>query len=91
MVRPRLKSTSLRKVFVRAPSGVRVHYRRGRQQKPKCRLCNDFLKGVPHGTNAQIRKHSKTEKRPSRMFGGNLCSKCMRKTLVERARTMING
>ena len=91
MVRPSLRTRALRRVYVKAPSGVRLHFKTRRQAKTKCRLCDTILSGVPHGTHNKIRKNSKTQKRPSRPFGGNLCSKCTRKELVNRARMMING
>ena len=91
MVRPGLRSRSLRRVYVKAPKGARLHHKYHLQAKATCRMCGVVLKGMKHGTNAQISKLSKSHKRPSRPFGGNLCSSCMRKTLVERAMVIRNG
>ena len=34
--------------------------------------------GTPRDIPAKIKKLAKTEKRPERPYGGNLCSKCTR-------------
>ncbi|HLC86124.1 MAG TPA: 50S ribosomal protein L34e [Candidatus Nanoarchaeia archaeon] len=91
MPKPQHKSRTLNRIYVRAPKGVRIHYREKKQAKPKCRICGDVLKGVAHGVKTQIRKLSKTKKAPSRPYAGNLCSKCMRSVLLEKAQVMRNG
>jgi len=91
MVRPGLRSRTQKRIYVKAPKGVRIHYRKRNQTKQTCKLCGDVLKGTVHGTSLQKRKFSKSEKKPSRMFGGELCSKCARNTLIQRARVIRNG
>jgi|GEM_PF-5262135 len=49
----------------------------------KCAICKKPLQGV---SRKNLRKLSISEKRPSRMFGGNLCSSCTREKLKERIR-----
>ena len=69
MVEGRRKSRTLRGVHVRTPSGKSVIHYRDRKTKPAvCASCKKVLKG----------------KKPSRPYGGNLCSACMRKTLVKK-------
>jgi len=77
----------MRKVFVRAPgSKTTVHYRKRKPKPAKCGNCGDALKGIPRERPYKMMDLPKSSKRPSRPFGGILCSKCMRATIVEKAR-----
>ncbi len=91
MVKPGLRSRTFRRVFVKATKGARIHYKNRKETKAKCRLCDKALLGVSQGTRYQMNKTSKSMRVPSRMFGGNLCSKCSRQTLVQRAMVIRNG
>jgi len=52
--------------------------------KKSCNNCGTMLHGMPHGlTMTKSRSLSKSQKRPSVMFAGELCSKCRRKVLDE--------
>mgnify|MGYP001580841852 CR=1 FL=1 len=64
---------------------------KGKTSKRTCGLCGHELHGVPHGkTVVQVSKLSKTEKRPSTIFGGVLCTKC-RTLVVEDAAKIKTG
>ncbi|MBS3167826.1 50S ribosomal protein L34e [Candidatus Woesearchaeota archaeon] len=90
MVQPRFRSRSLRRVHRRTPTGDNViHYERRKPGKPQCRDCGKYLIGVARGIVAQIKKLSKTQKRPERPYGGVLCSGCMRKVMVQKAKGMV--
>ncbi len=80
MPRRKDRSTSVRKLKRRVPSGESREYYRRRKAKPKasCALCGSSLRGL--GTGA------KSKRRPSRKFGGNLCHRCQAKILVEAQR-----
>jgi len=82
MVKPRLRTRSLKRKKVRTPGdrGV-VHYRRKKPSSAKCAICKKPLHGVPRFNPSKIRKLAKTKRRPERPYGGNLCSSCMRKLL----------
>jgi len=83
----RHKSRSLRRVFVKTPGGRTVlHYRKRKPKNPKCRSCGAVLKGVPRERPYKMKKMTKSKKRPSRIYGGNLCSRCVRKKIIEKAR-----
>ncbi|MBS3122714.1 50S ribosomal protein L34e [Candidatus Woesearchaeota archaeon] len=79
MPAPRYRSRSLRRVFVRVPSGKSVlHYRKRKPSKPTCGSCGTILKGVPRERPFKMQNMPKTFKRPERPYGGVLCSKCTR-------------
>ena len=81
----RQKSRSLRRVFRRTPGGnVRLYYRKRKPKAAKCASCGAVLKGVPRERPSKMRNMAKTEKRPERPYGGVLCSKCMRKTIIKK-------
>ena len=73
----------LKRVAVRTPGNrVVYHYRKEKTSKHVCAICGRPLHGVPHGRRpSEVRKLSKTEKRPERIFGGVLCSDCARKVI----------
>ena len=80
MVEGKRKSRSLRRVKTVTPGGKTVlHYTRRAPQKAKCAICKGELHGLARELNSK--KLSKSQKTVARPFGGNLCSKCMRKTI----------
>ncbi|MBW2970885.1 50S ribosomal protein L34e [Candidatus Woesearchaeota archaeon] len=82
------RSRSLRRVVKKTPGGKRVmHYSRRKPAKPKCAECGALLAGIPRVRRAGLSKLSKTERRPSRPYGGVLCTKCTRKKMIARARS----
>ncbi|MCD4666366.1 50S ribosomal protein L34e [archaeon] len=81
------KSKTLRKVHVRTPgSKSKVAYKKRKPAKSKCSSCGETLKGVPRGRPYQLKKISKSKKRPERIYGGVLCSKCLKRKLIRGAR-----
>jgi ribosomal protein L34E len=62
----------MKKRFVKITKGVKKEYKRFKPKAQGCAICEIPLLGVPRDTS----KLSKTEKRPSIIFGGVLCSKC---------------
>ncbi|PIU22347.1 MAG: 50S ribosomal protein L34e [Candidatus Diapherotrites archaeon CG08_land_8_20_14_0_20_30_16] len=64
---------NLKKKFVRTVKSTKEYRFREKPKGAYCALCNKKLQGVPRG---DLRKLSKTEKRPSVLFGGILCSDC---------------
>ena len=82
MVSGKFKSRSLRRVKVKTPGGrVITHYRERKPEKSKCGVCKGGLSGVPREIPSKIGKLSKSQRRPSRYAGGNLCSKCSRQNI----------
>ena len=81
------KSGRFRKIFVRTPgSRTVVHFRERKPSKAVCGNCKKQLAGVPRERPAKFNKLPKTAKRPERPYGGNLCSKCTRVLIKNKAR-----
>jgi len=65
------KSRSKIQKFVKTPGGrTIVHYKGKKLSKSICAICGKMLAG----------------KRPERPHGGNLCSSCTRRKIIESAR-----
>jgi len=90
MVTLRYRSKRMRKVHTKLPGGKVVpHYSLRNVGKPQCRMCGVPLQGVVRGRVSQAGKFTKSERKPERPYGGVLCTKCMRKTMIERARKLV--
>jgi large subunit ribosomal protein L34e len=84
MVSGRHKSRTMRRVHVKVPGGAtKLHYKLRKPKPAKCSMCGDVLKGVARERPVKMRNLAKTKKRPERPYGGILCSKCMRKKIVD--------
>lgn len=86
MVAGKHKSRTLRKIFVKTPSKTTIKYKKSKPSKAKCGSCGAILKGVARARPTKMQNMSKSSKRPSRPYGGNLCSKCMRAKIIAKAR-----
>ena len=80
MAEAKTKSRTMRRVFVKLPSGRKpvIHFRKRKPMAAKCAVCGAVLNGVPRERPYKMRTMAKTKKRPERPFGGVLCSKCTR-------------
>jgi len=79
------RSRSMRRVFVKTPGGAtKLHYRQRKPSKAKCADCGKALQGTPHKKASKSKNLPKSKKRPSRPYGGVLCSACMRKVMREK-------
>ncbi|MDR1721666.1 MAG: 50S ribosomal protein L34e [Methanobrevibacter sp.] len=84
----RFRSRSYKRTFKKTPGGVTVlRYKKKKPSKHVCAECGQVLHGVPRGRPYEIRKLSKSKKRPNRPYGGQLCSKCARKIFKSEARS----
>jgi ribosomal protein L34E len=83
---PKRSERSKSKKFRRKASGkAKAVFVRRKTGKHHCPLCKRVLHGVAHGkTAAQVRKLSKTKRRPTGLFAGVLCGKC-RSLIAEEA------
>lgn len=81
------RSRTLRRVYVKTPGGEnKLHYKKRKPSKAVCGSCKNELKGVPRLRPNDLKKLSKTERRPQRPYGGVLCSSCMRKQIITNLR-----
>ncbi len=71
MSEKRFKSKSFKQVKKVTKTATVLHYRREKKGVPHCAICHAELNGIV--PNA---KGGKSRRTNSRIFGGNLCSKC---------------
>lgn len=77
------RTRSLRRVKVKTPGGrVKIHYRKRKPKKAHCAVCKNVLLGVPNQRPYKMRTMPKTSKRPERIYGGVLCSKCAKNKII---------
>lgn len=86
MPRPSRRSRTLRRVFRKVIKGVKLVYEKRKPKLSHCGNCDAVLKGIPRERPYKMRTMNKSQKRPERMFGGNLCSKCARREIIKRNR-----
>ncbi len=85
MVRKSIRSG--KRKLVKTPGG-KFYFKR-LADKPKyhhCATCDRKLPGMPRGTQVEIRKLKKSERTPSRPYGGQLCSPCLKRKLIRENR-----
>ena len=84
------RSRKKRIVKVKTPGGkTKIVYKRRKPSAAKCSGCRVVLKGVLKDLPYKVGKLSKTQRRPERPYGGVLCSKCMRKKILEKVRKNV--
>jgi large subunit ribosomal protein L34e len=78
---------SYRLVYVKVPGGrTVVQYKNKKPKTAKCAGCGAKLPGTLRERPYKMKNLSKSKKRPTRAYGGNLCSKCTRRKIIEEAR-----
>lgn len=82
----RHKSRTFRRVFTRLSNRTTLHYKRRKPDKARCGMCGNLLQGMLRELPGKMKSSQKTKKRPSRPYGGVLCSKCMRKMIKLKVR-----
>ncbi|MBI2597710.1 MAG: 50S ribosomal protein L34e [Candidatus Diapherotrites archaeon] len=89
---PTRHERSSEKKFVKLTAGkTKIKYFKGKPKKHHCALCQGMLFGVPHSHKIhELAKLSKTQKRPTVVFGGVLCSNCRKKVFEETAKVSQN-
>lgn len=77
----------MRKIKTKTPSGkIIIRKEKERPGIALCAMCKKPLRGVKRRIPSKIRKIAKTEKRPSRLYGGYLCANCTKELVRKRAR-----
>ncbi len=85
MPQPYKRSRSLRRLNIRVLGKSVMHYVERKPAKAKCSNCGMALKGVSRKRPTKMHKSPKTSKRPERPYS-NLCSRCTRTLIIEKAR-----
>ena len=87
MPRPGLRVKSLRKVKIKLPGGAFIiHYFKRRPSGAVCASCGKPLHGVPRKRDVDVRSLTKSQRKPERPYGGNLCPACSRQRIKSRLR-----
>lgn len=77
----------MKKIKVKTPSGrLTFHKRREKTNFLVCSKCGVILHGTPGGTRQQLKNLALSEKVPSRPYGSQLCSACVKNIFREKAR-----
>ena len=88
MVAGKHRSRSKRRVFVKTPSKTKMVYIDRKPSIGHCAQCGAKLHGMPRVRSSKL---TKSQRRPERPYGGQLCSKCSRKTIIERVLEKFKG
>ena len=89
MPEPSKRSRTFRRIRIKTPGGRNIlSFRKRKPSKATCSNCGKVLSGVPRARDYKMQNMAKTEKRPSRAYGGNLCSKCSRALIKAKARSL---
>ncbi|MEM1660204.1 MAG: 50S ribosomal protein L34e [Candidatus Bathyarchaeia archaeon] len=87
MPRPALRTRSRKRIYKALPGGkTTIHYKSEIPAPAKCRICNKPLSGFSRLNPSEISKLNKSRRRVSRIYGGSLCSECLKKGLKEAVR-----
>ncbi|MCE7742685.1 MAG: 50S ribosomal protein L34e [Candidatus Heimdallarchaeota archaeon] len=85
MVKPSLRVAKTR--LRRIPSETKLVKIEKRTKKPHCSKCGAILHGVAFGRQNRVRKMSRSERLPSRVHAGYLCSRCLKGAIKAEVRS----
>ncbi|MBC7130279.1 50S ribosomal protein L34e [Candidatus Bathyarchaeota archaeon] len=87
MPRPALRTRSKKRVSKALPGGrATIHYKTEIPASAKCSVCGRPLGGIPRSSPSDASKLNKSKKKVSRIYGGNVCSKCLKMSIKEAVR-----
>ncbi|MCS7124675.1 MAG: 50S ribosomal protein L34e [Candidatus Bathyarchaeota archaeon] len=90
MPRPALRTRSRKRVSKALPGGRRsVHFKREIPGRATCSICGNPLAGTPRLLPSEVGKLNRSKRRVSRIYGGQLCSNCLKKALKQAVRAAI--
>jgi len=90
MVQRFLRTRSKKRVHKRTTKETKLTFKSKKVSQAHCAICAGHLAGVPRLEKAELKKLSKTKRRPEVPFGGHLCTKC-RRTVFEEAAMVKSG
>lgn len=71
------RTRSFRRVRVKLPGGrLSIHYVKRKPKQAHCAICRRLLQGVAREIPVKLRRLSKVQRRPERIYGGFLCHSC---------------
>ena len=75
-----------KRILVRRTPGGRISIivKKAKGDYPKCAICKKPLRGIVRDHPRNLKKYPISQKRVSRIYGGNLCHRCL-ETLIKRA------
>ena len=77
---------------MKTPGGKTIlSHRRRKPSKARCSVTGEVLPGVPQANPTNLRKMTKSQRRPERPFGGVLSGKAMRSHFRAQARSIEGG
>ncbi len=87
MPEPRHRSRTYKRIDKTLPGGENITQHKKRTPNvAKCAKCGVELKGIPRLRDYKMKNLGKSKKSVERPYGGNLCSKCARSLIKEKAR-----
>ncbi|MEM2319680.1 MAG: 50S ribosomal protein L34e [Candidatus Bathyarchaeia archaeon] len=87
MPRPSLRTRSRKRIKKALPGGrSKNHFKKEKPKAPSCFLCGKPIAGIPRLSPAEIRKQNLSNKRVSRLYGGQLCHSCLENALKQAVR-----
>ena len=82
----RFRSRTYKRRHISVPGGVSVRFVEKKRKVSKCARCGGPLAGVPRASPGGLMVMPKSSRRPTRPYGGNLCSACARQAIKEAVR-----
>ena len=90
MPAPRYRSRSKKRKNIVTPGKVtKIHYQKHGTSQKKCAGCGNPIKSIPRLRGPNIRKISRTKRRPNRTYGGYYCPHCLNKKLKSAIRESL--
>ncbi len=83
------RTRKLRRIKVKLPGGrIKIFYRKRRPKIAHCANCKKQLHGIPRLIPSEFKKLPKSQRRPERIFSGQLCPTCLKKELINKFNTV---
>lgn len=88
MVEGKKKSRSFARKHVAVTKGSKIRYDKRNPGRATGKTTDQHLHGVPRGRPVDLKRMTKSQRRPQRPFGGVLTSQAMRAKFKDQARSL---
>lgn len=78
------RTRTFRRIKKKLAGRLTTHYKKRKPKAAHCADCKKVLHGVPRDIPSKIRKLSKTQRRPERIYGGVICPACLKVKLEQQ-------